>query len=122
MRLILTLLIIPSAIFFTSLSNNKDKEQVYHNDAEIMNADKSLRPCNVNNLCNCPGGFFIHIEGVNDPHGKCTFCNSFKTMQFPEDFAMGDKPQFPIAVTIDWKYDSLSCDSSRINIIKIAKR
>ena len=110
------------AMAFTSLSCKKDKVLTFHNDAEILNADKSLRPCKGTDLCNCPGGFFIHIDGVSDPQGKCIACNSFKALQFPDGFDLGDNPAFPVAVTIDWKYDTLSCDSSRISIIHIVKR
>ncbi len=109
-------------MMFTTPCVEKSDSQVYHNNAEIMSADKSMRPCNSHDPCNCPGGFFIHIDGVPDPKGKCIYCTSFKTLQFPDGFTLGDHPQFPVIVTIDWKYDTLSCDSSRIIIFKIATR
>ena len=109
-------------MMFSNSFNQKDDVQTHHNRAEIINADKSMRPCNNTDPCNCPGGFFIHIDGVPNPNGKCISCTSFKTMQLPEGFALGDHPQFPIAVTIDWTYDTLSCDSSRISILNIIKR
>ena len=73
------------------LPNNlyhKEDPQVYHNNAEIVNIEKSMRPCNINDPCNCPGGFFINIDGVKDPDGKCVSCNSFKTRQFPKGFQL----------------------------------
>jgi hypothetical protein len=99
-----------------------DSTPVYQNDAEVLNADKSMRPCNTNDPCNCPGGFFIHIEGLPAPHGKCISCSAFKALEFPENFDLGNEPAFPISVPIYWKFDSLSCDSSRIHIISISKR
>lgn len=122
----LTLRIIQAAIYSLMLfiypSFEKGKCPTYHNEAEITGADRSMRPCNANDPCNCPGGFFIHIDHVPDPKGKCISCTSFKTMQFPDGFILDSHPQFPIAVTIDWNYNALSCDSSRINIIHISKR
>ena len=98
------------------------KEKQYMNTAEITGMDNSLRVCQVNDPCSCPGGFFIHIDNVPDPNGNCTFCKVFKAMQLPKDFDSGNNLQFPIAVKIDWKYDSLLCDSSRIIITSIARR
>ena len=113
-------------IFFQIPKHNLYREDIitniYHNNAEIMGIDRSMRPCNINDLCNCPGGFFVNIEGVNDPNGKCVSCNSFKTKQFPKSFHLNENEVFPLAVAIEWKYDTLSCDSSRIDIIKIVRR
>ena len=92
------------------------------NNAEIIGIDNSLRPCSVDAPCDCPGGYFIHIDNVPDPNGNCTFCKSFKALQLPKSFSLGANPQFPIAIKIDWRYDSLLCDSSRIVITRIAKR
>ena len=117
--------LISSLLLVISLSDSdcrKEKLHLYHNDAEIISIDKSTRPCNVNDPCNCPGGYFIHIDGVPEPHGKCIGCTSFKAMKLPEGFAINDATTFPVAVTIDWKYDLLNCDSSRIMITSIKRR
>ena len=111
---------ISATIIFTSLSIKKDRENIYHNNAEILKADNSPRPCHEDDRCNCPGGFLIHIDSVADPHGSCILCNHFKAMQFPGGFDAGEK--FPVAVTIDWKFDTPGCDSSRISIISIVRR
>ncbi len=97
------------------------QEKLFHNNAEILSMDLSTRPCNVHDPCNCPGGYFINIDRVPDPHGKCIGCTSFKTMKFPEGFTLSDTEKFPVAVIIDWKYDELNCDSSRIIITKIER-
>jgi hypothetical protein len=112
-----------SVIICLALSSCKKAEDMqYMNTAEINGIDNSLRPCQVNDPCDCPGGYFIHIDNVPDPNGSCTFCKSFKAMKLPNDFTLGSNPQFPVAVKINWKYDSLLCDSSRIIITSIAKR
>ena len=118
----LTSILFTISIVVTLSSVSCKKEKQYMNTAEITGIDNSLRPCPVNDPCSCPGGFFIHIDNVPDPNGNCTFCKVFKAMQLPKDFALGNNPQFPVAVKIDWKYDSLLCDSSRIVITSIAKR
>ena len=100
----------------------KANGHIFHSDAEITGIDKSTRPCNGNDPCNCPGGFFFHIDDMQDPQGKCISCNSFKALQLPADFTLDSHIQFPFAVRIDWQYDTLSCDSSRIRIINITKR
>ncbi len=122
LNLIIVTVTIHLMMIFPHPCINKGDVQTYHNNAEIMSADKSMRPCNNNDPCNCPGGFFIHIDSVPNPNGKCISCTSFKTMQFPNGFTLGDHTQLPVKVTIDWKYDTLSCDSSRISIINIATR
>lgn len=92
------------------------------NNAEIVGIDNSLRPCSVNAPCDCPGGYFIHIDNVPDPNGNCTFCKSFKALQLPKSFTLGANPQFPVSIKMDWRYDSLLCDSSRIVITRMARR
>ena len=106
----------------TILSCKKEKEEQYMNNAAIDGIDNSLRPCWLDDLCDCPGGFFIQIDGVPNPNGNCIFCKRFKAGQLPKGFNLGNNPQFPIAVKIDWKLDSLHCDSSRIDITRIARR
>lgn len=120
-RLRSILFVISAIITLPVLSCKKEGEQ-YTNNAEIIMIDNSLRPCRLDDPCDCPGGFLIHIDSVPAPHGNCIFCTSFKAMQFPAGFNLGDNPQFPIAIKIDWKYDTLLCDSSRIDIIRIARR
>lgn len=105
-----------------SSSCQKEKVQLYRNDAEILSRDNSMRPCNVNDPCNCPGGFYIQIDGVANPHGKCIGCTSFKTLKFPGGFELSNTTVFPVPVIIEWKYDKLSCDSSRIIITSIRRR
>lgn len=109
------------AIFYHTSAVNPAL-QSNHNNAMITSRDKSMRPCNSSAPCDCPGGFFLHIDDVPDPKGKCISCTSFKTLRFPDGFILGDDTKLPVAVTIDWKYDSLSCDSSRITILTIARR
>jgi hypothetical protein len=116
--LLLASVITALAIF----SCKKDKAEEYTNNAEITMIDNSVRPCRLDDPCNCPGGFFIHIDNVPDPHGSCILCTSFKALKLPAGFELGDNPLFPIPVKISWKYDALSCDSSRIDITSIARR
>jgi hypothetical protein len=118
----LTSILFTISIIITLSIVSCKKERQYMNTAEITTIDNSLRPCPVNDPCSCPGGFFIHIDNVPDPNGNCPFCKVYKTMQLPKDFTLGNNPQFPVAVKIDWKYDSLLCDSSRIVITNIARR
>jgi hypothetical protein len=119
-QLIPILLAISIIILFLNVSCKKEKQ--YMNTAEILGMDNSLRACLITDPCNCPGGYFIHIDNVKDPNGNCTFCKTFKAGQFPKGFMISSDSQFPVAVKIDWKYDSLSCDSSRIVITNIARR
>ena len=121
MQQLASILFTISVIIIVPVTSCK-KDKQYMNTAEITGIDNSLRPCPVNDPCSCPGGFFIHIDNVPDPNGNCTFCKSFKALQLPKDFTLGNNPQFPVAVKIDWTYDSLLCDSSRIVITKIARR
>jgi hypothetical protein len=121
MRLLTSILFAISIIIIISIVSCK-KEKQYMNNAEITGIDNSLRPCLINYPCDCPGGYFIHIDNVPDPNGSCTFCKSFKAMKLPNGFTLGNNPQFPIAIKMDWKYDSLLCDSSRIVITNIALR
>ena len=104
------------------LSCKKEKGEQYMNNAEIKGIDNSLRPCRLDDPCNCPGGFLIHIDNIADPHGNCSLCNSFKAMQLPAGFNLGNNPQFPVKIKIDWKYDTLICDSTRIHITRIERR
>jgi len=123
MRQLITILITISVISILSIvSCKKDSGKQYMNTAEITGIDNSLRACLVSAPCDCPGGFFIHIDNVPDPNGNCIGCKSFKAMQLPKDFDLGNNPRFPVAVKIDWRYDSLLCDSSRIVITGIARR
>ena len=122
MKQLLTSILFAISIFITLTIASCKKEKQYMNTAEITGMDNSLRVCQVNDPCSCPGGFFIHIDNVPDPNGNCTFCKVFKAMQLPKDFDSGNNLQFPIAVKIDWKYDSLLCDSSRLIITGIARR
>ena len=120
--LISILFTISVIISFTIISCKKDDGKQYMNNAEITGIDNSLRACLITAPCDCPGGFFIHIDNVPDPNGNCIGCKSFKAMQLPEGFDLGNTLRFPIAIKIDWKYDSLLCDSSRIVITSIARR
>jgi len=122
MKQLLTSVLFAISVIITLSIVSCKKEKQYMNNAEINGIDNSLRPCRLDDPCDCPGGFFIHIDNVPDPHGNCIFCNRFKASQFPVGFNLGNNPQFPIAIKIDWKYDSLLCDSSRIDITRIARR
>ncbi len=122
LQYIILICTIPLIIIFSKSSFKKDKVTGYYNNAEITGIDKSMRPCNATDLCNCPGGFFIHIDDVPDPKGTCTLCSSFKTMLLPSNFVLEDGASFPVKVIIEWKYDALSCDSSRIDIISMVRR
>ena len=103
-------------------SCKKENEKIYINNAEITGEDNSLRPCWLNKPCDCPGGYFIHIDNVSHPVGNCMLCNFFKAVKLPQSFNLGDNPQYPIAVKINWQYDTMLCDSSHIDIISIIKR
>jgi hypothetical protein len=92
------------------------------NNAEIYGIDNSLRPCRFDDPCSCPGGYFIHIDNLPDPNGSCNFCKRFKAIRLPKGFTLGNNPLFPIAIKMDWRYDSLLCDSSRIVITSFARR
>jgi|SRR6185437_14700908 len=121
MRQLTTILFAISIIILLPNASCK-KEKQYMNTAEILGIDNNLRACLITDPCNCPGGYFIHIDNVQDPNGNCTFCKTFKTTQFPKGFTISGNSQFPVSVKIDWKYDSLLCDSSRIVITSIARR
>ena len=117
----LTSILFAISVFITLTIASCKKEMQYMNNAEITGIDNRLTPCLVTDPCSCPGGYFIHIDNVPDPNGSCTFCKVFKAVQLPKEFTFNNS-QFPIAVKIDWRYDSLLCDSSRIVITSIARR
>jgi hypothetical protein len=122
MKQLLTSILFAILVFITLTIVACKKEKQYMNTAEITGIDNSLRACLVTAPCDCPGGFFIRIDNVPDPNGNCIGCKSFKAMQLPKDFDLGNNLQFPIAIKMDWRYDSLLCDSSRIVITNIARR
>ena len=79
------------------------------NDAEIIGWDMKM--------CPCCGGLEITIDNIQ-PNGY----SYFLVNQLPPNFSLGDHPQFPIAVKIDWKVDPLHCFGNHIDIIRIARR
>src|SRR5258706_16426469 len=97
-----------SIIITLSIVSCKKAKQ-YMNNAEITGIDNRLTPCLLDDPCSCPGGYFIHIDNLPGPNGQ-----PFRAMQLPKNFDPGNNLQFPIAVKIDWRYDALLCDSSRI--------
>jgi hypothetical protein len=83
------------------------------NTAKIS-LDNRLIPCLQSDTCDCPGGLFVVIDNVPFLNGE-----PFKATIYPTDFNYA--PPFPIAVKIDWRYDSIPC-GNRIIITKIARQ
>jgi len=84
-------------------------------NAEIVGIDNRMIPCLGSDTCNCPGGIYITIDNVTALNG-----HSFKAKLYPHNFKY--TAPFPIAVKIDWEYDTIPCGGNRIDILKIAKR
>src|SRR5712671_1975574 len=101
-KLRISILLVLTMVALTFLSCKKDEQ--YMNNAEITGVDNSSRPCLVDDPCNCPGGTIITIDNISNPNGY------FRAVQLPAGFILGSNATFPIAVKIDWKYDTaLSC-------------
>ncbi len=84
-------------------------------NAEITGIDTRSNVCNLNDPCNCPGGFFVIIENVSSPTGA-----TFRAKNLPDYFVLGDKPAFPVSIKINWQHD-IQCNSD-IVITKILRR
>jgi len=96
-------------LILTIFSCKKDSEQ-YMNNGEIIGYDLKM--------CACCGGTEIIIDNVQNPNGNPYFLVG----KFPSNFKIGDNPQFPIAVKLDWKIDSARCFGNYIDITRIARR
>ena len=70
------------------------------NNAEIDGIDNSLRPCWLDDLCDCPGGFFIQIDGVPNPNGNCIFCKRFKAGQLPKGLIRTPRVKCGMTLTV----------------------
>jgi hypothetical protein len=88
------------------------KEQHYMNNAEIS-VDDRLVACFTSDPCNCPGGFFVFIDGVSNVNGR-----TYKAPKLPLNFTV---KQSSMAVKIDWVYDTAKCNNY-INITRIESR
>jgi len=102
------LVFVVAATIFTTLSCRKDNP--YMSNAEITGWD--LR------LCVCCGGITVTIDNVPNPNGYAFFL----TGDLPAGFSLGDHPQFPIAVKIDWAIDTAHCSGKYIIISRIKRR
>ena len=100
---------------FAEFSGEKAGCHKYMNNAEIVGIDNRMIPCLGSDTCNCPGGIYITIDNVTALNG-----HSFKAKLYPHNFKY--TAPFPIAVKIDWEYDTIPCGGNRIDILKIAKR
>ncbi len=69
-------------------------------------------------MCVCCGGTTIVIDGISNPNGNADFLIG----KLPDGFILGNNLQFPIAVKIDWKIDSVHCFGNYIDISRITKR
>ena len=69
-------------------------------------------------MCPCCGGMKITIDNVPNLNGKTYFL----TGQLPSGFNLGDNPDFPIPVKIDWKIDTAHCFGNYVDISRIARR
>ena len=88
-------------------------------NAEIS-VDNRESPCLTSDPCNCPGGYFVFIDNVSNVNGNA----AFKAHNLPQSFLAAT--QFnnngsPIAVKIDWVYDTTACKNV-IDITRIARR
>jgi len=88
-------------------------------DAEIS-ADTRQSPCLANDLCKCPGGFFVVMALPNRVRGTITF----KAPNLPQSFLTAvnfNRNGSPLAVKINWTYDTTVCKNF-IVITKITLR
>ena len=79
-----------------------------------LTPDLRETPCSPNYNCNCPGGYFVTIDGVTSSNGE-----PFRAIKIPSDFNYNQP--FPISVKINWNYDPLICKDI-IDITQIANR
>jgi hypothetical protein len=115
-KLRISILMVLTMVALTFVSCNKDEQ--YMNNAEIIGVDNSSRPCLADDPCNCPGGMYITIDNVSNPNGY----SNFRAVQLPAGFTLGDHAIFPIAVKIDWKYDTAHACTNRIDVTRIGRR
>ncbi|MEO8771884.1 MAG: hypothetical protein ABI402_17440 [Ferruginibacter sp.] len=94
-------------LFFLFISCKKENKFVPN--AQIVGEDFKT--------CVCCGGVEITIDNNTNPNGNPYFLVN----TFPQNFSLGDNPQFPIAVHIDWSVDSLGCFGNYVNISAISK-
>ena len=110
----LRFLFFSASIFISFAVASCNKAEQYMNTAEVS-VDNRLAPCLPDDTCDCPGGLFVSIDNVSSINGQ-----PFKATIYPTNFSY--TPPFPIAVKIDWKYDSIPCGSNSIIITKIARQ
>jgi hypothetical protein len=68
--------------------------------------------------CVCCGGLELVIDNVTPPQGSQFFIIS----EIPSSYQIGNNPQFPIAVKIDYNIDTTFCDGNFVKITRIANR
>lgn len=79
-------------------------------NAEIIGLDTKM--------CPCCGGTEIIINNVQNPNGNSYFLIG----KLPSNFIISDNPKFPIAVKVDWKFNTLHCFGNYVDITRIARR
>jgi len=96
-------------IFFTFSSCKKECTCGISN-AEIIGFDYRE--------CVCCGGWEMVIDDEMPPDG----ISFFLVAEFPSSFKIGDNPQFPILVKIDYTIDTSSCFGYFVKVNKITKQ
>jgi hypothetical protein len=68
------------------------------------------------NKCVCCGGLEIVIDNLQSPNGQY-----FLVGKLPSDFVLGNNPDYPIVVTIQYTIDASRCAGIYVDITKIEK-
>jgi hypothetical protein len=88
------------------------KEALYDSNGELIGYDPRLCPSP------CCGGLQIKIDNITYPDSV----HFSLVYQLPKDFSLGNNPQFPIPVKINYTIDSVHCGKNYVDISKIAIR
>lgn len=97
-----------SFLFISLLLFSCKKEKPFESNAELTGYDMRM--------CQCCGGLQITIDNAPSAYGF------FLVGEFPKDFVLGNNPQFPILVRVDYKIDTIRCGGTRVNISRIERR
>jgi hypothetical protein len=104
------ILILLNFVVITLIVASCKKEKPFESNAELTGYD--LR------MCPCCGGLEIKIDNIANPSGS----GIFLVDSLPKSFILGNNPQFPIAVKVDYTIDSIYCAGIRVNINRIERR
>lgn len=98
------------AIFSLTLSTCKKECDCGMTNAEIIGYDYRL--------CACCGGWELVIENVTPPDNN----QFFLIGEMPSSYEIGDNPQFPVLVKIDYSIDTAFCYGNFVKIMRITDR